>query len=163
MCVSPAAAVWHAEHTLFWRQHFSSSKTADSPGQIGMVVPWVIMRVPIERLSANRRDCGAIEPRILPRIAKGSNLIGLELSPRFSETQTFPPIVLTTLCSLVRGVYDELVCARARLYHRFLPARMVQNILLLQPSGAPKRGRTAQRKAECVRLRGHNEDMRRNM
>ena len=34
---------------------FCFAKTATSPGQVGMGVPWVFLREPTERFAANRR------------------------------------------------------------------------------------------------------------
>ena len=70
---------------------FCLAKTAASPGQIGMGVLWMILRWGTERFSANRRGCGAIELRTIPLIAKWSNLIGLELSPRSSGAYNLFP------------------------------------------------------------------------
>ena len=57
------------------------------------------------------RDCGAIEPRILLLLAKWSNLIGLELSPRFSEALNFVLQLFSRLCAPLFRVCTTNWCA----------------------------------------------------
>ena len=75
----------------------------------------------------------------------------------------FLQIVITTLCSLVRRVYDKLACVQDCTTSYFQPACFGKKGFLLKPMSAPKRGMTAQHKIEGVRLRRNDECARGNV
>ena len=85
------------------------------------------------------------------------------------QVRTFE-ICFTTSCvhvlQVVRSVHDELVCVQDCTTSVFRPAWFSENIVLLQPSGAPNRDRTVRGAKPSVRgprLCGNDECVRQNM